>query len=340
MDLIFFLWKAVPQWVSLVSYMDYTPLFDYLKTTELKDWTETLAALVEERIDHSNNGHFEKWANVLGELPEFQPENADVKSAVSFKGEYVSGSSENAEALLKQLKPWRKGPLDLGEIEIDTEWRSDWKWDRIINYITPLKNRAVLDVGCGNGYHLWRMIGEGASLALGIDPYLLFVMQFWATKHFAPKDLNAWVLPLGWEDLPENLPHFDTVFCMGVLYHRKSPFEFLSRLQNYLKPGGELVLETLVIDGVRGQVLVPDGRYAKMRNVWFIPSVPELIAWLKRVGWENVRCVDESVTSVDEQRSTDWMAFESLSKYLDESDISKTVEGHPSPRRAVFIANR
>ena len=77
---------------------------------------------------------------------------------------------------------------------------------------------------------------------------------------------------------------FDTVFSMGVLYHRRSPFHHLAELKNCLKPDGELVLETLVIDGKRGEVLVPERRYSKMHNVWFLPSCLTLESWLKRSG--------------------------------------------------------
>ena len=56
---------------------------------------------------------------------------------------------------------------------------------------------------------------------------------------------------------------------MGVLYHRRSPIDHLLELKGCLQTGGELVLETLVIDGGLGEVLVPENRYAKMRNVWF-----------------------------------------------------------------------
>jgi tRNA (mo5U34)-methyltransferase len=229
--------------------------------------------------------------------------------------------------------------LNLGGVEIDTEWRSDWKWDRLRKEITSLKDRTVLDIGCGNGYYLWRMLGEGAKLAVGVDPFLLFVMQFWATKHFTPNNLPAWVLPMGWEDLPPELPYFDTVFSMGVLYHRRIPHQFLEQLQNYAKPGGELVLETLVIEGGEGDVLVPEGRYAKMRNVWYIPSVPTLEAALRNAGWQNVRCIDVTTTTNEEQRSTEWMTFESLKDFLDPNDHSKTIEGYPAPRRAILLAN-
>ena len=84
-------------------------------------------------------------------------------------------------------------------------------------------------------------------------------------------DQRAHLLPLGIQELPD-LRAFDTVFSMGVLYHRKSPIEHIEQLRNQLKDDGELVLETLVVDGDENQVLMPSDRYGKMRNVWFLPS--------------------------------------------------------------------
>jgi tRNA (mo5U34)-methyltransferase len=127
---------------------------------------------------------------------------------------------------------------------------------------------------------------------------------------------------------------------MGVLYHRKSPFDFLRRLKYLLKPGGELVLETLVIEGDRNTVLVPDDRYARMKNVWFIPSADAMIHWLNKSGFKNTRLVDVSRTTTEEQRSTEWMTFESLDLCLDPQDRNLTVEGYQAPTRATFIANR
>jgi len=148
------------------------------------------------------------------------------------------------------------------------------------------------------------------------------------------------VLPLGIEDLPENLEGFDTVFSMGVLYHRRSPFEHLLRLKDLLRVGGELVIETLVIEGDEDAVLVPEDRYAKMRNVWFIPSPAALTKWLKRSGFKDVELVDVTSTTTEEQRSTAWMRFESLTDYLNPENPSQTLEGYPAPRRAILIAKR
>ena len=124
---------------------------------------------------------------------------------------------------------------------------------------------------------------------------------------------------------------------MGVLYHRRSPLDHLQELKNSLRAGGELVLETLVIDGELGKTLMPEQRYAKMNNVWFIPSVPTMELWLRKCGYKNVRCVNVANTTIEEQRATDWMTFESLESFLDQDDHSKTIEGYPAPRRATLI---
>jgi tRNA (mo5U34)-methyltransferase len=109
-------------------------------------------------------------------------------------------------------------------------------------------------------------------------------------------------------------------------------------LKGCLRQGGELVLETLVIEGGADEVLVPEDRYAQMRNVWFIPSCLALEGWLKRCGYRHVRLIETTKTTSEEQRSTDWMRFQSLTDFLDPENPSLTVEGLPAPRRAIFLA--
>jgi tRNA (mo5U34)-methyltransferase len=183
------------------------------------------------------------------------------------------------------------------------------------------------------------MLAHSPELVLGIEPSVLFNLQFQAVQRYLRRD-DIDLLPIGVEAIPDDLNWFDSVFSMGVLYHRRSPLDHLYQLKGFLRPGGELVLETLVIEGAAGQVLLPRQRYARMRNVWFIPSAAELLLWLERCGFVDARVVDESRTSVDEQRSTEWMQFESLQQSLDADDPGLTVEGLPAPRRAVVIANK
>ncbi|MGH8500687.1 MAG: tRNA 5-methoxyuridine(34)/uridine 5-oxyacetic acid(34) synthase CmoB, partial [Methylococcales bacterium] len=164
-------------------------------------------------------------------------------------------------------------------------------------------------------------------------------VQFWTIRHFAG-ELPVFVLPLSGEDFLSGLCEFDTVFSMGVLYHRKSPLDHLSELHGFLRSDGELVLETLVVDGAGGYTLLPEDRYAMMRNVWFIPSCQTLLLWLKRSGFKNIRLIDVTTTTSEEQRSTEWMRFHSLAEFLDPNDKRLTREGLPAPQRAIAIANK
>jgi tRNA (mo5U34)-methyltransferase len=320
--------------------MQLTQLHKLLKDTPLEVWSDLLEQQVQNRLSVENFGKLEQWQQAVDGLPNLSAGkvelNADTVSVFSTQALNEQQQSELKQQL-KQLMPWRKGPYHLHGVDIDTEWRSDFKWQRIQPHIQPLQGKTVLDVGCGNGYHSWRMRGMGAELVIGIDPSALFVMQFAAVKHFIGEQ-SVFVLPLGIEDMPDNLRAFDTVFSMGVFYHRRSPMDHLVQLRNCLKPGGELVLETLVIDGDDNQVLVPEDRYAQMRNVWFIPSAAAMLKWLARCGYRNIRLVDQTLTTIEEQRSTEWMTFHSLQNFLDAHDHTKTVEGYPAPLRATFIA--
>jgi len=225
----------------------------------------------------------------------------------------------------------------LGGTRIDTEWRSDRKWERLRKHV-DFTGRRVLDIGCGNGYFGWRMLDAGARLVAGIDPTLVFVMQWLACRHFAG-DLPNYVLPLGMEDLPAGRAGFDTVVSMGVLYHRREPGLHLQQIRSLLESGGTLVLESLVLtDDAYGPVLVPRGRYARMRNVYTIPSSEELLRWVRGAGFQSAEQVDISVTSLQEQRSTDWMRFESLQQALHPECAGRTLEGYPAPTRALIIA--
>ena len=318
---------------------DYDALYPQLAAMGLLQWVSVLKPLVESRLASDAHGKMPIWQTALAALPDWKAADVDLVSGVRI-GDKQSISESTRVEMIEQLQhfhPWRKGPYQLLGIELDTEWRSDWKWDRVLPHIQSLNGRTVLDVGGGNGYHGWRMQGAGAKLVIGIDPTRVFAMQYLVMQRYI-RSTQHYVLPIGIEEMPENLHCFDTVFSMGVLYHRRSPLDHLYELRSCLRSGGELVLETLVIEGDVQDVLMPEARYAKMRNVWFIPSVAMMCLWLERCGFKSVKCVDQTVTSLDEQRVTDWMHFESLADFLDPKDKTKTIEGYPSPLRATFVA--
>ena len=310
----------------------------------LDTWLARLPQQLAVGLDRQRYGDLPAWEKAVAKLPPL-PEARDVQldsDTVTVDCELDDSQRRQCENLLRKLMPWRKGPYRLAGIHINTEWRSDWKWRRVAPHLAPLEGRRVLDVGGGSGYHAWRMSGAGAAFVLEIDPSPRFYYQFQALRHFVgdADDGRTHFLPVGIEDVPEKLAFFDTVFSMGVLYHRPAPLEHLLQLKDALRPGGELVLETLVVEGDETTVLLPGERYAAMPNVYFLPSSEALCQWLVRCGFDNVRVVDEAVTTLEEQRSTDWMSFQSLADFLDPEDMTKTREGYPAPRRAVLIANR
>ncbi len=321
--------------------IDYQPLYNNLLDAKADAWAKVLPQQLATAFDLTRHGNLEQWQTVIECLPKLATTHrlldADAVQ-IGLSDDLSEAAGMQLEHQLKALHPWRKGPYNLFGINIDTEWRSDWKWNRLKNHISPLNHRMVLDVGCGNGYHCWRMLGAGAKMVIGIDPLLLNVMQFQLVRKLHG-EAPLYVLPLGIEELPYGLNAFDTVFSMGVLYHRRSPIDHLLELRDCLQPGGELVLETLVIDGRLGEALLPEGRYARMRNVWFLPSCETLISWLKRCGFKNIRLVDVTTTSAEEQRSTEWMQFNSLKDFLSAENPQLTCEGLPAPKRAIIIAN-
>ena len=303
-----------------MTLIDLPALRRCLEDLGLQGWLGKLEPLLRERLSDSSHGDFHKWRSVLEQLAT-DPSDAATR-----------------RTLLLELAPWRKGPFHVGGVEIDSEWRSDLKWRRCAEAVEPLTGRAVLDVGSGNGYYALRMRDAGARAVIGIDPTLLYVMQFLAIRGFE-RSGQVHVLPLRLDELPGASRAFDTTFSMGVLYHQRSPLEHLRQLRGTLRPGGQLVLETLYLPGEDSYASTPAERYARMRNVWLLPTIPELTTWLRRSGFRDAEIVDRSITSTDEQRSTEWMRFESLAEALDPADPSRTVEGWPAPRRVVAVAH-
>ena len=320
--------------------IDYSDLLAYLPESPLTQWSATLPQQIADGLCEQRYGDLPGWKHAFAQMPQINSSKNNFLDKVEI-GTGVDCDEQTQAALrqaLEALIPWRKGPYWIHGIHVDTEWRSDWKWDRVIPHLAPLTNRLILDVGCGNGYHCWRMLGAGAQRVIGIDPSPRFVVQFHMIKQLAGTHYPIDVLPVGIEELPPKLQAFDTVFSMGVFYHRKSPMDHLRELKEALRPGGQLVLETLVIEGGLGDVLVPEGRYAKMNNVWFLPSCETMLSWLRKMGFSNPRVVDICTTSTEEQRSTHWMKFHSLPEFLDAENSELTAEGHPAPIRAVFVA--
>ena len=301
--------------------LDYGALWQCLNNLGLGDWQRPLEDTIRQRLAAGSHGGFPRWKKIVERL-----------SAID------ANEQQEIRELLLSLSPWRKGPFEIAGITIDSEWQSNLKWDRLKDAIAPLDDRKVLDVGCGNGYYALRMRELGAKTVIGIDPTLLYVMQFLCIQRFR-QEKNVFVLPLRSNELPGDSRSFDSCFSMGVLYHQRSPLTHLRQLRGLLRPAGQLVLETMFVPGDESCAFTPPDRYARMRNVWLLPTVAELTTWLRRTGFEDIDIVDQSITSGNEQRTTEWMTFDSLVDGLDPADQSRTIEGWPAPRRIIVLAN-
>ena len=299
-----------------------------MQLPDLPGWPMSLVA---QRLSTPHHGDYARWQAAIDALPMPEAHAIEIADTISIRFQ----TETSLQPHLIELHPWRKGPYLIGDEFINTEWRSDWKWQRLAPYIDLMGHR-VLDVGSGNGYFGWRMLAAGAEQVIGIDPSILFCMQFRLIQKYMQAP-NHWVLPFGIDDIPHE-PIFDSVFSMGVIYHRREPKQHAQQLADLTKPGGQVILESLVNTGDQG--FKPEHRYARMRNVWWLPSVAELIEWLTAAGLTEVECLDETVTTIEEQRSTDWMRFESLAQSLDSADPTQTVEGYPAPRRALILARK
>lgn len=318
------------------------PLLTPYQEAELAPYADLLAPLIEQKQAFLANpkGNFKKYLAVVDRLPDFAPSAIRLNAPAVGAGAAADLSDDERlrlQTLLPQLSPWRKGPFDLFGIQVDAEWRSDLKWDRVAPHLPDLRGRRILDIGASNGYYMFRAAAGHPGLVLGLEPQSAFFCQYLAVRKYVNQK-NVACLPATYEEMPMLEGCFDLVFCMGILYHRRSPVDMLKEIHDCLKQGGTLVLENLVLEGNNHRCLFPEDRYAKMRNVYFIPDLSVMESWLSRAGFREIQCVDVSPTTSAEQRKTDWIQTESLKDFLDPDDPLKTVEGYPAPVRAVFLA--
>ncbi|MCP3944598.1 MAG: tRNA 5-methoxyuridine(34)/uridine 5-oxyacetic acid(34) synthase CmoB [Desulfobacteraceae bacterium] len=310
---------------------------------KLDPWYEALSTIISEKrafLDQTK-GNFQRFKTIVDSLPDFVPSKVDLRSnhvLVGDKTDISLDERKNLHGKLAQLCPWRKGPFNLFGVEIDTEWQSWMKWDRLTPHLPELAGRRILDIGSSSGYYMFRMAAENPLFVLGLEPQSSFYYQYLAVQKFL-RQKNVFCLPITHDQLPRMDRYFDLVFCMGILYHRKSPIEMLKDIHDSLRKGGQIVLENLVLDSRENICLFPRDRYSKMRNVFFIPDLLVMESWLVRAGFTNIQCVDVEKTCLGEQRKTDWIQTESLKDFLDPKDHNRTIEGYPAPVRAVFIAS-
>ncbi|WMY97330.1 MAG: tRNA 5-methoxyuridine(34)/uridine 5-oxyacetic acid(34) synthase CmoB [Arsenophonus sp.] len=322
--------------------LDFNFFYKEISVSVLSSWLNVLPNQINNwKKRHKKNKNHLFFQNIVNNIPDINPDFLDLKKKV-FINNYHPISlkiKKKIFCLLKKLMPWKKGPFYFYGIFIDSEWKSNLKWERLISYIPLLlKNKIILDVGCGNGYYMWRMLGEQARFVVGIDINCIALYQFYAVKKLIGNK-KIFLLPINLEQLPK-LESFDVVFSMGVIYHCLSPLNHIFLLKNQLVSGGSLILESLIIEGNENNCLIPMKTYAKMNNVFFIPSLKMLKIWLIRCGFIDIKIINKTFTTDQEQRRTNWMINESLNDFLNPNNNEYTIEGYPAPLRVILIAKK
>ena len=283
----------------------------------------------------------EPWYLQLQESSKIEKNNLSIDYGDWFSvGTKEDVSIEEQEIILqtaKSLIPWRKGPFKIFDLEIDSEWQSNIKYN-LIRPFFDLKDKVVADIGCNNGYYMFRMLEDKPKRLVGFDPSPLTLHQFEFINHFVKSDIVYEML--GVEHLEFYNHKFDFIFMLGVLYHRADPVGTLKSLARGLNSKGEILIDTFMIDGDEELCLTPNKRYSKIPNIYFIPTIPALKNWLERAGFEDIEVLATTVTTSDEQRKTEWSFDQSLEDFLDENDKTKTVEGYPAPKRVYVKARK
>lgn len=281
---------------------------------------------------------WESIFSLFSQLPQVNQSGFEVKDGVLVTKE-IFQDNEKLSLLLEKLIPWRKGPWCISGNLIDAEWRSNIKYDLISEIIRDNKSSTLIDIGSGNGYYGFRALDDGASKVLCIDPSEKFFFQFELFQYFAQNPSIQYEL-LSFQDTKILPIKFDIALCMGIVYHQKNAYEVLECARESLKPGGLLVLESMTYPSNESIAFIPDGRYAKARNVYHVHSSRALMSLCKNVGFNNVEIFNERASSIDEQRKTGFAPYESLEDFLDKNDRSKTIEGYLSPNRAIILARK
>jgi tRNA (mo5U34)-methyltransferase len=316
----------------MLSCLDFLP-------TALKDEIRRLHEEKQAWINQDKKG-FVRYRKPMEAVSPLRASSLDLNSdavRIGSRADLSDTEHEQVFRLLKDFMPWRKGPFSVFGIDIDAEWQSWRKWNRLLPAMPDLRGKIVADIGCNNGYYMFRMAAHEPRMVLGFEPYVHHYFAFSLLNRFAGLE-NLHIDLLGIEHLPLFPDCFDVIFCLGILYHRPSPLDALHELRTALQPGGCLLLESQAISGDQPVALFPEKTYAKVPGTWFVPTPSCLHNWLIRVGFSDIECFCFHPMSSDEQRRTEWMIFESYQDFIDKTNPMRTIEGHPAPWRVFFKA--
>jgi len=302
---------------------------------------QQITAMHEQRqgwVNQQKKG-FLRYRRPFEQLGEYRTNHTDCAGDTVRIGQADELTEEQRLHLEQQLRcfmPWRKGPFSVFGIDIDAEWRSERKWNRLSEKLPDLRGKTVADIGCNNGYYMFRMVPHQPRLVLGFEPSVQHYYCFKSLNALAGFD-NLDIDLLGGEHIGLFGETFDVIFLMGIIYHRISPLELLKDIHKALKPGGTLIIESQAIPGDEPVALFPEKTYAKAPGTYFVPTGTTCRNWLLRSGFNRAELFCSHPMSSAEQRRTDWMVFESYQDYISPDNPTRTVEGYPAPWR-IFLS--
>lgn len=236
------------------------------------------------------------------------------------------------------FKPWKKGPWSLFGIDIDAEWRSDLKWQRLEKKLQGLRGKKIADIGCHNGYFMFRLAAHNPALVVGFEPNLRSYFNFHFLQRFARVE-HLYFEPFGVAHLDHYPAFFDLVLCLGILYHHTDPVAILRSIHRSLAKGGRVLIDCQGIDSPTPTLLLPARRYAGASGIWYLPSKQALTHWLQRTNFRHIDFFYEGYLSSTEQRRTAWADIDSLADFVCHKKRT-TVEGYPAPWRMYVEARK
>ena len=301
---------------------------------------EKILSLRASHVDRINDPRWKEFSEAYQNLEGIKAKHSDYSGDTIEIGKAEDFSKEELEKIVSSFEtfiPWKKGPFNIAGEQIDTEWRSDLKWNRLAPHISSLEDKVVADIGCHNGYFMYRMLKDKPKHVIGFEP----VGQHWFNFQMLndllePNQLSFELFGVEHMELFED--SFDTIFCLGILYHHTDPIGLLRQMKKALKSKGELWIDCQGIAGDQPVAYMPDGKYTGARGFWFLPTTSCLINWVKRAGFQHSLVVFDEMLQTEEQRPSKWAPIKSLENFLDPEDPTKTIEGHPAPKRIYLRA--
>lgn len=182
-----------------------------------------------------------------------------------------------------------------------------------------LTGKLVLDVGAWDGYWTFEALKRGAAHVTAIDDFSDTLgldaaknRTAWGTFDLCRAALgysndkcNRWNMSI--YDVGVNYPKsFDVIFLFGTIYHLRHPLLALDRLFESCKPGGEIYIESAILDDYspyRGGIgkgypsdenrqivmeFYPENEYGDNPSNWFVPTLACLGHMVRAAGFTDV----------------------------------------------------